>query len=197
VIDPYAVLRVSPHADITEIRAAYRTRMREAHPDGGGAGNHADVARIAEAWSILSSPTKRAAHDALVAAAANPRVNAASPPTGATPPYGSGAFAGSSPLSVGRARFPWRFVVAVAAGGAALVVLLHIVGGRNVPRGPDGLVGPGSCIALDAVGAGYEVDCAAAHIGVARELVPFDAACDSDTVAVRDRQGMGMVCLEQ
>jgi hypothetical protein len=27
--------------------------------------------------------------------------------------------------------------------------------------------------------------------------VPFDAACDSDTVAVRDRQGMGMVCLEQ
>ena len=190
MIDPYAVLRVSPRADITEIRAAYRARMREAHPDGGGAGNHADVARIAEAWSILSSPTKRAAHDAL-ATAANPRVNAASSSTGATSPYGS------SPLPVGRARFPWRFVVAVAAGGAALVVLLHIVGGRNVPRGPDGLVGPGSCIALDAVGAGYEVDCAAAHIGVARELVPFDAACDSDTVAVRDRQGMGMVCLEQ
>ncbi len=75
--------------------------------------------------------------------------------------------------------------------------MLHLVGGRNVPRGPDGLVGPGSCIALDALGAGYEVDCAAAHVGVARELVPFDGTCDSDTVTVRDRQGMGIVCLEQ
>lgn len=191
VIDPYAVLRVSPRADIAEIRAAYRARMREAHPDGAGAGNHADVARIAEAWAILSSPVKRAAHDAAVAAAAHPRANVAWPSTG------SNSFAGSNPLPVGRARFPWRFVLAVAAGGAALVVLLHIVGGRNVPRGPDGLVGPGSCIALDAIGSAYEVDCAAQHVGVARELVPFDAACDSDTVAVRDRQGMGMVCLEQ
>lgn len=190
MIDPYAVLRVSPRADIGEIRAAYRARMREAHPDGGGAGNHADVARIAEAWAILSTPVKRAAHDAAVAAAAHSRANVASSSTG------SNSFAGSNPLPVGRARFPWRFVLAVAAGGAALVVLLHIVGGRNVPRGPDGLVGPGSCIALDAIGAAYEVDCAAEHVGVARELVPFDAACDSDTVAVRDRQGMGMVCLE-
>jgi len=191
VIDPYAVLRVSPRADIGEIRAAYRARMREAHPDGGGAGDHADVARIAEAWSILSSPTKRAAHDAAVAAASRPPTNVAASSTGST------SHGGSNPLPVGRARFPWRFVLAVAAGGAALVMLLHIVGGRNVPRGPDGLVGPGSCIALDAVGAGYEVDCAATHVGVARELVPFDGACDSDTVAVRDRQGMGMVCLEQ
>lgn len=185
MFDPYAVLRVSPRADVTEIRAAYRARMREAHPDGGGAGNHADVARIAEAWAILSSPAKRAAHDAAVAATAAPRTSAPASP------------AASSTTSVGRARFPWRFVLAVAAGGAALVIFLHIVGGRNAPRGPDGLVGPGSCIALDAVGAAYEVDCAAPHVGVARELVPFDAACDSDTVAVRDRQGMGTVCLEQ
>ena len=88
-------------------------------------------------------------------------------------------------------------MVAVALGGATIVLVLHLAGGRNVPRGPDGLVGPGSCIALDALGAAFEVDCADAHVGVARELVPFDGACDSDTVTVRDRQGMGNVCLEQ
>jgi hypothetical protein len=31
---------------------------------------------------------------------------------------------------------------------------------------------------------------------VARELVPFDSACDSDTTQARDRQGMGTVCIE-
>lgn len=182
MIDPYAVLRVSPRADIAEIRTAYRARMREAHPDGAGAGNHADVARIAEAWSILSSPARRAAHDAAVASAATHV--APSMPVPATVPV---------PL----ARFPWRFMVGVALGGAAIVLMLHIAGGRNVPRGPDGLVGPGSCIALDRLGAGYEVDCVDEHVGVARELVPFDGTCDSDTVGVRDRQGMGIVCLEQ
>lgn len=187
MIDPYAVLRVSPRADIAEIRTAYRARMREAHPDGAGAGNHADVARIAEAWAILSSPTRRAAHDAAVAARANPAVSSSRAST----------FTGPGTLPAGRARFPWRFMVGVALGGAAIVVMLHIAGGRNVPRGPDGLVGPGSCIALDRLGAGYEVDCADDHVGVARELVPFDGTCDSDTVGVRDRQGMGIVCLEQ
>lgn len=182
MIDPYAVLRVSPRADIAEIRTAYRARMREAHPDGAGAGNHADVARIAEAWSILSSPARRAAHDAAVAASAS-HVAAPMPVPAA--------------VAVPRARFPWRFMVGVALGGAAIVLMLHIAGGRNVPRGPDGLVGPGSCIALDRLGAGYEVDCVDEHVGVARELVPFDGTCDSDTVGVRDRQGMGIVCLEQ
>lgn len=185
MIDPYAVLRVSPRADIGEIRSAYRARMREAHPDGGGSGNHADVARIAEAWAILSSPSRRAAHDAASSSAASSRSSSATErPVVSTSP-------------VARARFPWRFVLVVAAGGAVLVFILHLVGGRGVPRGPDGLVGPGSCVALDNLGAGYEVDCAAPNEGVARALVPFDGRCDSDTVAIRDRQGMGIICLEQ
>lgn len=31
--DPYAILRVPPEADIDEIRAAYKTRMKAVHPD--------------------------------------------------------------------------------------------------------------------------------------------------------------------
>jgi hypothetical protein len=31
--DPYAVLRIAPHADLDDIRAAYKKRMKAVHPD--------------------------------------------------------------------------------------------------------------------------------------------------------------------
>lgn len=49
--DARAVLGVGANATPAEIRAAYRTRMAQAHPDRGG--NHADAARLTAARDRL------------------------------------------------------------------------------------------------------------------------------------------------
>lgn len=46
--DPYAVLRISPDADLDAVRAAYKTRMKAVHPDTvAGLGLDDDLARAA------------------------------------------------------------------------------------------------------------------------------------------------------
>jgi hypothetical protein len=188
--DYYATLGVNRSASIADIRRAYRARMRSAHPDartsgsavGGsgsfnGASTTAEVTRIAEAWDVLSSPTRRAAYDqqfttrTVVPEMEPDRVYAP-------------------------ARFPWRFVLVVIGLGSLFVVILHIMGDPMPRRGIDGLINPGSCVNFDELGAAFEVECDGPYQAVVRELVPFNSACDSDTTQARDRQGMGTVCLE-
>jgi hypothetical protein len=94
------------------------------------------------------------------------------------------------------ARFPWRFVLTIIGIGAAILIVLHIMGDPMPERGIDGLISPGSCVDFDQLGAAFEVPCSGPHQAVVRELVPFDAPCDSDTTQARDRQGMGTVCIE-
>jgi curved DNA-binding protein CbpA len=198
VTDHYAVLGVARDATHEQIRRAYRERMRKVHPDsavggaGGGAGSAAgggagasassaaEVTRITQAWSVLSSPARRAAYDVQLAPRTTREVR--------TEP--------SLDYVYPRARFPWRFVLVVIGLGTALLLVLHIVGDPMPPRGIDGLVSSGSCLDFDNLGAAYEVPCDGPHQAVARELVPFGAPCDSDTTQARDRQGMGTVCIE-
>jgi hypothetical protein len=61
-VNPYEVLGIAPDADRDTIRAAYRRRAREAHPDSGG--DDAEFAAVALAWWTLSSPERRARYDA-------------------------------------------------------------------------------------------------------------------------------------
>jgi hypothetical protein len=147
---------------------------------------------------VLSSPTRRAAYDLQLAtgSAAGARPNGS----------GGGDFGGrvhgtvdvdSQPDRVyPPARFPWRFVLITIGIGTAIILFLHLVGDRTPPRRIDGLITSGSCVDFDNVGAAFEVSCDGPHQAVVRELVPFDAACDSDTTQARDRQGMGTVCIE-
>ena len=188
--DHYATLGVARSASIADIRRAYRARMRSAHPDaqkngsavgGSGSFNGASVAdevtRIAAAWEVLSSPTRRAAYDQqFVARTVAPEMK----PDRVYAP----------------ARFPWRFVLVVIGLGSLFVVILHIMGDPMPRRGIDGLINPGSGVNFDELGAAFEGACDGPYQAVVRELVPFDAACDSDTTQARDRQGMGTVCLE-
>jgi len=184
--DYYATLGVNRSASIADIRRAYRARMRLAHPDArtsgsavgtGTSSTTAEVTRIAEAWDVLSSPTRRAAYDqqfttrTVVPKMEPDRVYAPS-------------------------RFPWRFVLVVIGLGSLFVVILHIMGDPMPRRGIDGLINPGSCVNFDELGAAFEVECDGPYQAVVRELVPFNSACDSDTTQARDRQGMGTVCLE-
>jgi DnaJ domain len=199
--DHYATLGVPRTASLDQIRRAYRERMRNAHPDSAsrssarGVSSHAsteEVTRIVEAWNILSSPDRRAAYDLQLA------VGSAAGADGTTSRVTQSRAAQHSDLdrAYAPARFPWRFVLTIIGVGAAILIVLHIMGDPMPERGIDGLISAGSCVDFDDVGAAYEVPCNGPHQAVARELVPFDSACDSDTTQARDRQGMGTVCIE-
>jgi curved DNA-binding protein CbpA len=208
--DHYAVLGVARNATFDDIRRAYRDRMRKAHPDSRGAtgsstssataasSTTAEVTRIAEAWNVLSSPARRAAYDLQLANGSAAGVgttatgNAVRTATRATQP----GYDPNLDRVYPPARFPWRFVLTIIGIGAAILIVLHIMGDPMPERGIDGLISAGSCVDFDQLGAAYEVPCSGPHQAVARELVPFDSPCDSDTTQARDRQGMGTVCIE-
>jgi len=206
--DHYATLGVSRTASHEQIRRAYRERMRAAHPDSSGERTSgasrpsgsaaADVTRIAEAWDVLSSPTRRAAYDLQLATGSAAGARSTVSGSGTTSPRMQGTFDyESQPDRVyPPARFPWRFVLITIGIGTAIILFLHLVGDRTPPRTIDGLITSGSCVDFDNVGAAFEVSCDGPHQAVVRELVPFDSACDSDTTQARDRQGMGTVCIE-
>ena len=58
----YTILGVTPDASTEEIRAAYRRRAKEHHPDRRG-GNSEAFLELREAYSVLSDPEQRAAYD--------------------------------------------------------------------------------------------------------------------------------------
>ena len=206
--DHYATLGVSRTASHEQIRRAYRERMRAAHPDSSGERTSgasrpsgsaaAEVTRIAEAWDVLSSPTRRAAYDLQLASGSAAGARSTVSGSGTTSPRMQGTFDYEpQPDRVyPPARFPWRFVLITIGIGTAIILFLHLVGDRTPPRTIDGLITSGSCVDFDNVGAAFEVSCDGPHQAVVRELVPFDSACDSDTSQARDRQGMGTVCIE-
>jgi hypothetical protein len=205
--DHYATLGVPRTASHEQIRRAYRERMRAAHPDSSGERTSgasrpsgsaaAEVTRIAEAWDVLSSPTRRAAYDLQLASGSAAGARSTVSGSGTTSPRMQGTFDYEpQPDRVyPPARFPWRFVLITIGIGTAIILFLHLVGDRTPPRTIDGLITSGSCVDFDNVGAAFEVSCDGPHQAVVRELVPFDSACDSDTTQARDRQGMGTVCI--
>jgi len=64
-MNPYLVLGVSNSSSELEIKSAFRRLAKETHPDLNG-NNHSTLEKfreVAEAYSILSNPSRRAAYD--------------------------------------------------------------------------------------------------------------------------------------
>jgi hypothetical protein len=60
-VSPYAVLGVDDGASHSDLRRAYRRKLRETHPDTGG--EAAEFNRVQRAWELVGTPEARAAYD--------------------------------------------------------------------------------------------------------------------------------------
>ena len=93
------------------------------------------------------------------------------------------------------AQFPWRAMLAVAAAGAVIVLVLHAFSSPSVPGAPDQLLSSGSCVVIGTDLMASEVSCDAPYDAIVRQLIATDRICPTDTEPYRDRQGMGIACV--
>jgi molecular chaperone DnaJ len=153
---------------------------------------------INEAYRVLNDPARRAVYDASLRGAA--LRGPAAPPSGSaarTAPAGSTPTMPTFPSHLGPARFPWRSVSFFAALAIIGIVVLAQFTEPGEPRGPDGIIQIGSCVTIEPNGDAREVLCTddpTVDLKV-EAFVPFSDSCPSDTVAHRDRQGMGIACV--
>jgi hypothetical protein len=150
------------------------------------------MAAVNEAYRVLRNPVRRAAYDAELAGARRPRVAAPE----ATPGRTATAASRARPETV-PARYPWKLVLLMSAVGAAVVLAAAVLfEPDSTPQREDNLLGPGSCVAIEANRDAREVACTgAAGEFVVEEVVPFDEACSPGVSAYRDSQGMGWACV--
>jgi hypothetical protein len=66
--DYYEVLQVSRHADADTIRRVFHVLAQRYHPDNTDTGNPERFRQVVAAYSVLSDPEQRAAHDVALAA---------------------------------------------------------------------------------------------------------------------------------
>jgi hypothetical protein len=57
----YEVLGVAPSVSTEELRRAYRQKLRDTHPDTGGAARH--FHEVQQAWELVGTPAARALYD--------------------------------------------------------------------------------------------------------------------------------------
>lgn len=163
------------------------------------------MAELNQAWHVLSDPVRRHDYDRAR------RATAPDGPTGSAAPRSArtgdeldeAALAAMrrprhDPLRsyVERPRFPWKLVVAIVVGGAAVILVFGSLT-KPAPEPPmNNIIGPGSCVTIDVRrGEVAQASCSAAHDAVVQELVDFGTTCPQGTESYRDRQGRGTACV--
>ncbi len=191
----YQALGAARDATPTELREAFRRAARAAHPDRHGEASSAQMAVVNEAWHVLGDPDRRRRYDAELAEAEAER--AARSSDDAT----QSSYDRTRPITVPTpttyhqpARFPWRFMAALASMGVLLIVVGLILYEPPSPVAPDGLLVPGSCVTLTEDGRAQEVVCGQHQFQV-RQVIEVTATCPVDTERYQAYQTGDTVCL--
>lgn len=198
----YEVLGVDPGTGLDEIRAAYRARARELHPDrrGGDAGAAREMAAVNEAWAVLRYRSSRAAYDASLAGT-SPSAPGPSP----VRPGHRPAFDGPAPGCLAGLG-PWLAVLVVLA--VIFVFTAYAATGGDEDEGTSGSSGGstaatvrvrdlrGSCVRLIG-GNAQVVDCfTVPNEGVIVAQASVGAACPDGTVEWLIRHQDVLACTE-
>ncbi|MGH9135218.1 MAG: J domain-containing protein [Ilumatobacteraceae bacterium] len=186
----YDVLGVTADADATMIRDAYRERARVHHPDRGGAASATEMAAINEAYRVLGDEARRAVYDLQLEGGSVVYRSTAPDRDGAVP-----TAAGPRPAPGPPARVPWKLMGAMAAIGIAVVLVGAALREPSPERPPDGVIGPGSCVTIEANNDAREVNCSGDGDLVVEVVVGFDDPCPARTEPHRDQQGLGIACV--
>ncbi len=191
----YDVLGIGADASSSEIREAYRNLARQFHPDRvqGSAAGGDRMPMINEAYRVLSDPGRRAVYDA---AARSARSRAA---------QSTGADVEESPEPAdyrfhhpdGPARVPWRSLLFFSGLAITAIVVLAQFSKPPGPTPPDGILRNGDCVEIEPNNDAREVACVGEGDLVVRQFISFDRVCSNGWTPHRDRQGMGIACIEQ
>ncbi len=175
----YEILGVAPDCSFTDLRRAYRRLAWQRHPDVASEVVPQAMARINEAWRVLSDTKRREEYDRLVAPRSTPGGDVFTPSPRRPSPSGSGASRRHAWVAGVQAQMAR---LARQAGRSATQTLLI----RN-PRGPrtdyeavvDGLVFLLTADAESRVRAARAAGTAPLDLGVAATLVGIRSVADS------------------
>jgi molecular chaperone DnaJ len=190
----YEVLGVAPNASAAAIRAAYRDQARRLHPDRVQSGSSdADLmSAVNEANRVLSDPGRRAVYDRTLAPASDSEIDddvVQQPP--------DAPFRHSALSPAGPAKIPWKLMAVVASLGSFVVLVSAATDDPPSVEAPDGIIRAGSCVEIESNGDAREVACTGATDTVVDLLIPTGATCPAQTVAHRDRLGLGVACIRE
>lgn len=187
----YDILGVGSQASADQIRTAYRALARQVHPDVNKSSQSSiSMTELNHAWSVLSDPVQRREYDNSFKSPrnlskSNQNLNfddfddQVVPPALLTP-----------------ARFPWRSMLVAGILGSIFVLVAQGFSNPPAPGVPDQLLEVGSCVVVGSDRLAVEVACGGPHDYRVVAFIPLDRRCPADTETFRDRQGMGIACVQ-
>ena len=185
----YDTLGVGRDATAGQIREAYRSLAREHHPDRSTGVEPGRMHDINEAYRVLSDPARRAVYDGQLRQPATREVPEPGFPYDPHPPTGR-------PL-LDPPKVPWRTLGVAGLLAVVGVFVLSFFAQPSEPASPDGILRNGDCVEIEPDNDAREVACTGEGDLIVRAFVSFEGTCPNGTEPHRDRQGMGVACVER
>ncbi len=97
----------------------------------------------------------------------------------------------------GPARIRWRVLSICTVAAIVAIVVLAQFSEPGEPSAPDGVLRNGDCVEIMDNTDVREIACEGAGDLVVRQFIAFDRECSNGWERHRDRQGMGVACIEE